>query len=73
MSDPVADMTRSFKEANKSQQAFTSYSMEFQAACLRFDWKAAQVAHRRAVDSMDGYFDNLAAAYKRQEAAESGR
>jgi hypothetical protein len=66
------DMTRDFRSSASNMKCFEVSVLEFQAACLRFDWKAAQVHHHNAVDSIDAFFDNMAAAYKRLETANGG-
>ena len=63
----TSDMAEDFRRANGGMRTFNVAMLEFQAACLALNWEAAQVAHTKAVDSIDGYFDNIAAAYKRQE------
>jgi hypothetical protein len=67
MSDPMTDMTRDFKMANRAMEHFNAALLDFQACCIRLDWKGTEVARERALGAADSFMDNFAAGYKRTE------
>lgn len=65
--DMQQDMTDDFRAANRAIELHTAALLDFQAACIRYDWKAADKSRGDAEAAMDAYLTNVAAAYKRME------
>lgn len=61
---PPDAVLKDLRACEANQREFATAMLEFQAACLAQNWKAADQAHTKAIDSMDAYFLNMAAAYK---------
>jgi hypothetical protein len=62
----IDDVLKDLRVCERNQKEYTEAMIEFQSACLAKNWKAAEQAHAKAVGSIDAYFDNMAAAYKRR-------
>ena len=67
MADLQTDMASDYKQASCAMELFSAALLDFHAACLRLDWKACEKSRGDAQAALDGYLDNLAAAYKRME------
>lgn len=53
--------------AHEAYRLYTAAMLEFSAACMRFDWTAADEARERAEGFHVSFLDHLSAAYKRME------
>jgi len=60
-------MTDSMKQAQRAMELFNAAMLDFQAACMRHDWTAAEKSRGDIAAAIDGYLDRLAAMYKRAE------
>lgn len=61
------DVTADIKAAHGAYQLMNASLLEFQAACIKKDWIAAQAAHDRVVAATEAYLNHMAAGYKRME------
>ncbi len=62
-------MASDYKQASRAMELFSAALLDFQAACLRRDWKACEKSRGDAQAALDGYLDHLAAAHKRMESS----
>jgi hypothetical protein len=61
------DMVEDFNRSRRAMEHFNAGLLEYQGACIRCDWDAAEKARQTVIGCIDSYLDNLAAAYKRTE------
>ena len=65
--NPLADAKVSFDLASRANEHHASWMMSFQAACMRHDWEAADIARFGVIESIDLFMENFAAGHKRME------
>ena len=68
----VNDMKADSDRADQAMAAVATSVKHFAACCEQFNWKAAELARFCAINSLDSYFDNVAALHMRVEAAKAG-
>ena len=59
------DIQRDIAAAETAGRHFQSWTLEFQAACMRGDAVAVEQARQRVVGSLEAQLDALAAAFTR--------
>lgn len=59
------DVASSLGAARNSWDYFVESQARFMQACTAFDWETAEIYRVQAIESLDSYMDNIAAAHKR--------
>jgi hypothetical protein len=65
MANSYEDIQRDIDAAETAGRYFQSWTLEFQAACIRGDLRAVESARQRVVGSLEAQLDALAAAFAR--------
>lgn len=65
MADPRQDIRADLEASQSAARAFEWAMREFQVACVRGDWPAAEEAHQWVVGALGAHLDALAAACMR--------
>ena len=65
MADARQDIRSDLEASRFAARTFTRAMREFEVACLRGDWEAAEAAHQWAVGALGAHLDARAAAFMR--------
>lgn len=68
MTDFSSKMVGELGAAQNAHREHVAALHEFQAACLRYDWKAAEAARLKVVATLESHLDHMASAHRHMQA-----